>query len=66
MTTQQLSDRIRIQFRSAGHYSAIVTKRGKRTTVLVTDMTKIDAIKSGETCFGTTKKQALQSIWNQV
>ena len=66
MTTQQLSDKIRLQFRSAGHYNAIVTKRGKETTILVTDMTKIDAIKSGEICCGTTKKQALQSIWNQV
>lgn len=66
MTTQQLSDRIRLQFISAGHYNATVSKRSKETTVLVTDMTKIDAIKSGESCFGTTKKQALQSIWNQV
>jgi hypothetical protein len=66
MTTQQLSERITLKFRMAGHYTAIVIKRGKEISILVTDMTKIDAIKSGETCFGTTKKQALKSIWDQV
>jgi len=66
MTKSELKNRIRLQFASAGHYYAFVTKRNKTTKVLVTDMTLIDAIKSDEKCCWTTPKQALQIIWNKV
>ncbi len=66
MTTKQLNNRIRLQFSSAGHYNAFVNRYGKEVKVLITDMTLIDAIKSKETCFGTTPKQALQLIWNKA
>lgn len=66
MTTSQLNGRIRIEFQSAGHYNAFVTRYGKESRVLITDMTLIDAIKSGEPCCGTTQKQALQIIYNKA
>jgi hypothetical protein len=66
MNTKKLSDKIRLQFACAGHYNAFVNRYGKELKVLITDMTLIDAIKSDEKCFGTTKKQALQSIWNKA
>lgn len=66
MKTSQLKDKISLQFSSAGHYNAFVTRYGKETKVLITDMTLIDAIKSGETCCGTTPKQALQIIYNKA
>lgn len=64
MTQSELKNRIKLQFAGAGHYNAFVTRYGKETRVLITDMTLIDAIKSGEPCCGTTPKQALQIIYN--
>lgn len=66
MTTSQLESRIRLQFSSAGHYNAFVTRYNKEVKVLITDMTLIDAIKSGQKVCWTTKKQALQHIWNKA
>lgn len=66
MTTAQLNNRIRLQFSSAGHYNAFVTRYGKEVKVLVTDMDYIDAIKSNEKNHWCTPKQALQSIWNKA
>lgn len=66
MKKQDLKEKIRLQFSSAGHYNAFVTRYGKEVKVLVTDMTLIDAIKSDENCCGTTPKQALQSIYNSA
>lgn len=66
MTKSELNSRIRLQFSSAGHYNAFVTRYGKETKVLVTDMPLIDAIKSGEPCCGITAKQALKIIYNKA
>ena len=66
MTKKQLKDRIRLQFASAGHYYAFVTRYNKEIKVLVTDMCLIDAIKSDEICFHTTPKQALEIIYNKA
>ncbi len=66
MTQSELKNRIRLVFAGAGHYNAFVTRYGKEVRVLVTDMTLIDAIKSGEPCCGTTPKQALQIIYNKA
>jgi hypothetical protein len=65
MTKQNLKDRIRLQFSSAGHYNAFVKKYNKEVKILVTDMTLIDAIKSDKICCGVTSKQALQIIYNK-
>jgi len=66
MTKSELKNRIRLQFAGAGHYNAFVTRYGKEGSILVTDMTLIDAIKSDEPCLGTTAKQALQIIYNKA
>ena len=66
MKKSELENRIRLQFAGAGHYNAFVTIRGKEVRVLVTDMTLIDAIKGDYKCCGTTKKQALQIIYNRA
>ena len=66
MTKSELNLRIRLQFAGAGHYNAFITRYGKETKVLVTDMPLIDAIKSGKPCCGITQKQALQIIYNKA
>jgi len=66
MTKTELKNRIRLEFSSAGHYYAFVTKRNKTIKILVTDMTLIDAIKSDYKCCWTTPKQAFQIIWNKA
>ena len=66
MNIQELKSKVRLQFSSAGHYYAFVTRYNKEIKVLVTDMTLIDAIKSEEKCCGTTPKQALQIIYNSA
>lgn len=66
MTTKDLKNRIRLEFSSAGHYNAFVTRYGKEVRLLITDMPLIDAIKSDAPCCGTTPKQALQIIYNQA
>jgi len=64
MTTSQLDSKITLKFQSAGRYIATITRNGKETQVLVTDITIINTIVTGCNCCGLTLRQALTRVWN--